>query len=109
MKKSKFLKTLGLLTLLCSLLFSCERNVEEEVLPEIISFSQNVKPIIDSRCVECHMGNRFPDLRTLQSIQTNANAIQSAVVSLRMPVGSSLSNQQIAAIRDWIDAGALDN
>jgi len=55
------------------------------------------------------MGNRFPDLRTLQSIQTNANAIQSAVVSLRMPVGSSLSNQQIAAIRDWIDAGALDN
>ncbi len=77
--------------------------------PVVISFSEDVKPIFDSRCFECHRGNRFPDVRTHASIATNAAIIKSVIVSRRMPLGGSLPNEQIELIRDWIDNGALNN
>jgi len=133
------LKKILLLPLtLCFLLFSCEKNVEEteEKVPvttsvetsngtqnppttpggsenppttTVISFATNVKPIIDNNCVECHGGSRFPDLRSHTIIAANSGLIKNVVVTRRMPLGGSLSNEQIATISDWIDSGALDN
>ena len=40
---------------------------------------------------------------------SNANSIKSEVVSRRMPQGSSLTNEEIQAIRCWVDEGALNN
>lgn len=77
--------------------------------PSVISFSAEIKPIFDSRCVRCHGGGRFPDMRSLSVIQENSAIIKSAIVNRRMPQGGSLPNNQITLIRDWIDSGALNN
>ncbi len=110
------IKKIASICFICTLLFSCENNVEEVTSQEqeittnsVVSFSTNVRPIIDNNCIECHRGNLFPDLRSLTIIQANSALIQSQVVTRRMPIGGSLSNQQIAEISDWIDNGALNN
>ncbi len=97
-------------------LISCENNVEEVEIQDInqlcnpqISFSETIKPIVDNNCVQCHHGNRFPDLRTYQSIKDNTGIIKEVTQTRRMPIGSSLSQTDINAIACWIDNGALNN
>jgi len=125
-------KTLKLFAtlLLIGCFFSCEYNVEEDLTvienpdpdPDdgsngggntdpcaTITFSVNVKPIIDSRCVQCHNGNRFPDLRTFENVKNNANLVKSEVASRSMPQGSSLTQAQIDAIVCWVDNGTPNN
>lgn len=106
---SKIIKTLSLLLIVT--FFSCEKNVEQDdntCDPEI-SFSQDVSPIIDGRCLECHSGRIFPDLRTFEGITSNARSIQQQVVSGAMPQGSTLTEEQIELISCWIDNGTLEN
>jgi len=114
--KTKTMKTYFLLILIITLLISCENNViEKEIIEESdncdsgISFSQEVKPIIDNNCVQCHNGNRFPDLRTYQSISDNSSTIKEEVESRRMPIGNSLSQTEIDAIVCWINNGSVNN
>ncbi|HFS67944.1 MAG TPA: cytochrome c [Flavobacteriia bacterium] len=104
-----------ILILLAILSFiSCENNVEEETIttnecnPEI-SFSEVIKPIIDNNCVQCHHGNRFPDLRMYPSINENKIIIKDEIQSRRMPIGNSLSQTDIDAVICWIESGALNN
>lgn len=100
-------------------IFSCENNVEEELVPiegidankpdpcADITFSAKVKPIIDNNCLQCHgNGGFFPNLTSFSSINTNAGRVKDAVVSRRMPQGGSLSQADIDAIACWVDAGA---
>ncbi|GAA4278613.1 hypothetical protein GCM10022259_33380 [Aquimarina mytili] len=97
--------------------FSCDNNVEEEIPIPIgseicstdISFIDDVKPIIDSNCIRCHGGNQAPDLRTFDGIKNNANRVRTQVVTRRMPLGGTLTNEEIERIRCWIDNGALNN
>jgi uncharacterized membrane protein len=118
---------LFLIFALISCLFSCEYHTEEDIIAIEISneddgngnnegtpgaaatFSANVKPIIDSRCVSCHNGSRFPDLRTYDGIKNSAAIVKSEVSSRSMPQGSSLTNAQIQAIVSWVDDGAQNN
>ncbi|WP_405206684.1 cytochrome c [Aquimarina sp. LLG6339-5] len=95
---------------------SCERNVEEEsgIISEelcdpAISFSTDIKSIIDNNCISCHGGNQAPDLRTYESINNNSERVRTQVVNRTMPLGGSLSNDQIELIRCWIENGALNN
>lgn len=93
---------------------SCENNVEES-LQEVeqcdpnISFSAEIKPIVDANCLQCHNGNQFPDLRTYESIKINSNKIKEEIQTRRMPIGGSLTIAQIEAITCWIDSGSLNN
>jgi uncharacterized membrane protein len=98
------------------LLTSCENNVEEVTKIDktscdpAISFSNNVKPIIDNNCIECHYpGNQFPDLTNYNSISNNATSIKTAVVNRIMPLGGTLTNAEIELIRCWIDNGKPNN
>jgi len=110
-------KIKNILTILaCITFFSCERNVEEELdlitddqCDSEISFTASIKPIIDANCINCHGGNRFPDLRTHGGISTNAARVRTQVVNRTMPQGGSLTNEEIELIRCWIDNGALNN
>src|SRR5690606_7074205 len=86
----------------------CEVSQEVSLLSGV-SYNASVANIIETNCSGCHSGNQFPDLSEFASIQANAGAIKSAVVSGRMPKGGSLTQAEIDAISCWVDDGALDN
>lgn len=94
---------------------SCEYNVEEiqetviENCIEEISFINTIKPIIDTNCLECHNGSQFPDLRTYQGISTNSERVKNETTARRMPLGSTLTTEEIEAIFCWVESGALNN
>jgi uncharacterized membrane protein len=98
---------------------SCLTNVEEPFVEEdpsaenpceTITFSGNVKSIIDTNCIQCHAaGGNFPNLTTFNGVSSNAASVKSETTSRRMPQGSTLTNDEIAAIACWVDAGALNN
>jgi hypothetical protein len=98
---------------------SCLTNVEEDVIDDgevivdlcaEITFSQNIKPIIDAACIDCHgNGGDFPNLTSYGTISSNANSIKAEVTSRRMPKGISLKQSEIDAIVCWVENGALDN
>lgn len=117
--KSKLKFTKLILSLLVLIFFSaCLTNVEtpiEEQEPTIdpcatITFSQNVKPIIDNNCLQCHgSGGNFPNLTTYNGVSANAAIVKAETSSRRMPQGNSLTKDEISAISCWVDAGALSN
>jgi len=93
---------------------------------ETVSFTKQIRPILEERCWTCHGGamqlSRL-DLRTRENALKGGergpalvpgNAATSRLFRLisgqekpAMPMdGSHLSAEQIAAIRDWIDQGA---
>lgn len=110
----KFRKAYLLLFLLVSL-SACLTNVdeEEELDPcADITFSVNVKPIIDANCVSCHSTSgqaSFLNLETYAAVAASAASVKAEVVSKDMPIGGTLTNEEIAAISCWVDAGALNN
>lgn len=87
---------------------------------EAVTYYRDVKPILDSRCVDCHQtGGIAPfALEDPQLVSGFANLLEEAVVSRRMPpwlasgacrdyLGDrSLSEAQIATVRRWSDEGA---
>ena len=111
------------LIMLASILFtSCLTNVEQPIEEEgedpvnvdpceSITFSANVKSIIDNNCTQCHSssGGQFPNLDSYNGVSSNASSVLSEVESRRMPQGSSLSNDEISAIKCWVNNGALNN
>jgi len=121
MKTTLKIKSLFALIALSIFLFSCESYVEEDTValdPPVgqdepcnpdVSFSSQIKPIVDNNCIRCHGGSTSPDLRTFQGVSSNAARVRAQVVSRRMPRGGSLTNEQIELIACWIDNGALNN
>ena len=98
---------------------ACLTNVEEQIETDptaldpcaTITFSMNVKPIIDTNCIQCHgSGDNFPNLTSYNGISANAELVKSETVSRRMPQTSvGLTNDEISAISCWVDAGALND
>lgn len=100
-----------------------------------ISYSQNVRPIIDTYCMECHQPggqgfeasgfnmesyaglmkgtNNGPMIIAGDSMGSNMLVLMEgrADPSIKMPHGKSVSANQaeLETIRLWIDQGALDN
>jgi hypothetical protein len=75
------------------------------------SFANDIAPIISTNCAisGCHKGTGLPDFSTLKNIQASAAAIKSQTASRSMPVGKTLTNDQINVIACWVNDGALDN
>lgn len=91
-----------------------------------ISFATDILPIIESRCIGCHGGDRTEeglDLKTHASIMAGSDngpvivpgdAANSLLVEMvatqKMPKrGPKLTPPQIQLITDWVNQGALDN
>ena len=90
---------------------ACISNIEEqqEELTKV-SFINDVKPIMDARCLSCHgVGGIFPELKNYSEVSNHAAMVKSEVASGRMPKGTVLTAAQIKSIVDWVDEGALDN
>lgn len=94
---------------------SCENYVEEyEKITEQdcdpqISFMNEINPIIEKSCTSCHNGSQFPDLRTYSIIRDNSKIIKDQVVIRAMPIGGSLSTEEIELISCWVDSGSSNN
>ena len=92
----------------------------------IVSFSNDVFPILQSRCINCHGGNRTEEglsLKTYAEIMkgsqnglvisagdANNSLLAELISDQKMPKrGPKLTPPQIQLIIDWINQGALDN
>lgn len=126
MKKLLQIVLVSSLSLLC---FSCYYDeIPEQLVVEIpeipdtqvISFGTEIQPIF-SKCTGCHGANISPDLRTGNSYSalvpkyvTASNADASRLYNYlpgngHHDVGISLSANEIALIKAWINQGAKDN
>ena len=91
-----------------------------------VSFASDIMPIIESRCVNCHGGNRTEEGLNLTThanilsgsdngpVVTPGDAANSLLVEMvatqKMPKrGPKLTPPQIQLITDWVNQGALDN
>lgn len=113
MKNKEYLKSL-ILIISCVIVTSCENYVEDDFqlvqdCDPNTSFVSQIKPIIDNNCVSCHNGNQFPDLRTYNGVSANSEIVKQQVVNRTMPIGGSLTNEEIDLITCWIENGSLNN
>lgn len=123
---NKLLKIILVLSfsLLC---FSCyyDEVLERPDLPvpEDVSFQNEIQPIFNTSCVACHNEDRDPDLRAGNAYAAliNGNYVIAGDadnsqlyndlpgVGHPVNVGFSLSDEDIALIRAWINEGAQNN
>jgi uncharacterized membrane protein len=91
-----------------------------------VSFAKDILPIFESRCINCHGGQRTQeglDMKTHASLMlgsdngfvvTPGDATDSLLVEMvasqKMPKrGPKLTPPQVQLITDWVKQGALDN
>ncbi|MGA7178535.1 MAG: c-type cytochrome domain-containing protein [Thiobacillaceae bacterium] len=106
----------------------------KEKVAASVSFANQVKPILDQNCIECHKaagqgyaksglrldsyeslmaGTKFgPVIKPGSSISSSLYLLVAgkADPSIRMPHGKApLSSESVELIKDWIDQGAKNN
>ncbi len=91
-----------------------------------VSFSKDILPVLQSRCINCHGGQRTSeglDMKTYESLMagsqngsvvTPGDAANSSFVTLaaegKMPKrGPKLTPAEIQLLTDWVNAGAPNN
>lgn len=121
----------GLTAAVCLIfLLGCQRSEE----PPQVSYSQDVRPILEQNCLECHkMGASGYEASGLSMESYDAlmkgtrfgkvikegDSFTSALImliegradpSIQMPHGREpLSEEQIATLKAWVDQGAKNN
>jgi len=101
-------------------------NAPAEAPSTVVSFTNEVMPILQSRCLNCHGGDRTEaglSLRTYEDIMAGSengpviapgDAANSLLVELvanqKMPKrGPKLTPSQVQLITDWVNSGAPNN
>lgn len=77
-----------------------------------VSWINDIKPIIDTRCAKpiCHVaGTGRLDLTKFANVQANATVIKTKTQDRSMPFDEPLNQDQIDLIACWVDDGAKDN
>ena len=113
MKNLKILSMLFFLTVFVSC--SSDSADDDTPTPPVntdVTYSENVKPIIDGACIRCHSNppvNGAPmSLTTYDNVKdavTNRNLIARVEDGSMPPNGSDLTSAQIKAIKDWESGG----
>jgi len=98
---------------------SCEKVVYPiPELPDTVSYSLDIQPIWDNKCVSCHDGDRDPDLRPEQSYDA---LITGGFIDVDSPEDSDLMKKLYGThdsrateaekqlILLWMGEGAKDN
>jgi hypothetical protein len=99
---------------------------EAAVAGATISFASDILPLLESRCINCHGGDRTEEgliLKTHADIMVGSengsvvmpgdaanSLLAELVLTQKMPKrGPKLTPPQVQLIIDWINQGALDN
>ena len=111
-----------LVYLILIFLGSCSNDNEEELFgpldfncdPLITTFSDVIKPIIDTNCAVkgCHVSGPqlLPDFTVFANIQSYSDKIKELTAIRDMPRGGRvLTTEQILQIACWVDNGAQNN
>lgn len=121
MKKIYLILTVAAISLLSG---SCYYDqIPIEPVPDTISYNEDIQPIFNQSCVQCHTtGGINPDLTAGNSynallnggyvIPSNAEGsplYQSLIGNPQMPPGAPLSQDKIDLVKKWINDGALNN
>ncbi|MCA0931519.1 hypothetical protein LCM02_03575 [Lutimonas saemankumensis] len=104
------------LPLLMIFLYSCSSDSDDDPGsdPPVndITYTKNVKPIIDARCISCHSNpptNNAPmslvTYNNVRSAVTGRDLIGSVESGAMPPSGADLTNAQIQILKDWQDGG----
>lgn len=112
------------LPLLAVGLLSCESHTYEDiedttVITDTITYTANVKSIIDANCVSCHANGRSASFRPLTTYAEVKDAVQSAGVLDRiqrqngedgiMPQTGRMPQSDINVILQWSADGLREN
>ena len=85
-------------------------TIDSSMIP---SFSNEVKPIINIKCATtyCHgSGAQTPPLTDYSEVSTKASRVKArTAVGGGMPLGGTLTAEQIEIIAKWVDGGAPNN
>jgi len=91
-----------------------------------VSFSQDVAPILNQRCAQCHSGDQASGQLNLSSYSgvmaggatglvispgdANGSLLINLVTSGQMPrSGAKLTPDQVTLLENWVNSGAKDN
>ena len=121
----KSIKLIIVLMLGVAFFVSCDSRTQQDLEGIVTNptYVKNIKPIMDSKCVNCHSQNgqgNYPDLDTYQAVKsaqdgTNSDKLlcsmlASSCTSDRMPKSDApLSNGSINTIKNWIEQGYQEN
>nr|WP_314498743.1 hypothetical protein [uncultured Chryseobacterium sp.] len=102
-----------------SILIGCESRTYEEIsdntpITSVVKYESDLKPIIESSCINCHSAASFKPLVTYTQVRDNIDNIidriqRPAGDPLRMPQGGSLSQNQINFFVKWKADGLIEN
>lgn len=100
------------------LVTACESRTYEEIsdvtpIVDQVTYTKDVKPIIDANCVSCHSPGAQA-LTNYSQVKTNIDNIIDRISRPngdpgKMPQGGSLSPSQINIITKWKADGLLEN
>ncbi len=120
MNKTLRICTSGFLFILVTT--SCVFNSEEELYgpkpepPEEVSYSAHVEPIINMSCATtaCHTqggfaNGNFDNYDGVKAKVDNGSFNQRVLVNKDMPPEGSLSDEELALLKAWLDDGAPNN
>jgi cytochrome c5 len=99
---------------------------EQSAAPANVSFANDIMPILESRCINCHGGDRTQkglDMKTYESLMAGSengpviapgdagnSLLVDQLVQGKMPKrGPKLTPDQVQLITDWVNAGAQNN
>lgn len=104
------------------LLTACESRTYEEIsaeppIAETITYTQDVKPIVDANCIVCHSAGgaaSFQPWTNYTQVKNNIDNILNRIQRpagdpQKMPQGGSLSPSQIEVFIQWKNNGLLEN
>ena len=114
MKKLVLAAALSTLILTSCTFEKAEPFVEE--CPSTVLFQTQVKPIIDAKCVTCHVSGGtgtgdFTIFTEFQSRALNGMVNDKVFVAKSMPPGGSpqLTEDELQLLKCWLKQGSLDN
>lgn len=118
----KNVKYIIILSISLVFLQQCESRTYEEIsenviVPNLVKYDSEVKPIIQSNCISCHAVSGAAAYYPLTTYAETKNAINSIIDRIerpsgdpsKMPQGGTLSQSQIDVIKKWKTDGLLEN
>ncbi|REC67666.1 hypothetical protein DRF59_08505 [Chryseobacterium flavum] len=101
------------------LLTACESSTYEEISDNIpillpVSYTADIKPIVNNNCIGCHSAGSFKPLTTYDQVKENIDGILDRIQRPagdpgKMPQGGSLSAAQINMFIKWKADGLTEN